>query len=129
MRHRINNYLEKHYKILMALGILNAIAIFIISSISFDNTGISAEKFSLLPFIYHFFAFFFLSFFILSGLRQKPEIRRRFFVLLFILIIYAISDEIHQLFTPGRFATATDVIINFFGIGVGSGVYWWIRNN
>jgi len=34
-------------------------------------------------------------------------------------ILYAISDEIHQYFVPGRFATLTDLIFDALGIIIG----------
>ena len=34
-------------------------------------------------------------------------------------ILYAISDEVHQYFVPGRFATLTDLIFDTLGIIIG----------
>ena len=34
-------------------------------------------------------------------------------------IMYAISDEVHQYFVPGRFATLTDLIFDTSGIIIG----------
>lgn len=42
---------------------------------------------------------------------------------LLICILYAISDEIHQVFVPGREAQVKDVIIDSGGAAVGIGVY------
>lgn len=38
-------------------------------------------------------------------------------------ILYAISDELHQLFVPGRGAQVKDVVIDSSGAVVGIGVY------
>jgi VanZ family protein len=38
-------------------------------------------------------------------------------------ILYAISDEVHQLFVPGRGAQVTDVLIDSAGAFVGIGMY------
>ena len=37
----------------------------------------------------------------------------------FIGLLYAISDEIHQAFIPGRTPFASDVVIDFLGVVVG----------
>ena len=37
----------------------------------------------------------------------------------FISLIYAISDEIHQLYVPGRVGAVTDVLIDFSGVLTG----------
>lgn len=38
-------------------------------------------------------------------------------------ILYAISDEVHQVFVPGRGAQVTDVLIDSFGAFIGIGMY------
>ena len=38
---------------------------------------------------------------------------------LFLCITYAISDEAHQLFVPGRGARLKDVLIDSFGAAIG----------
>lgn len=38
-------------------------------------------------------------------------------------VLYAISDEIHQLYVPGRSAQMTDVFIDSFGAGTGLLIY------
>ncbi len=39
------------------------------------------------------------------------------------VILYAVSDEVHQLFVPGRGGQLTDVIIDTAGAGAGLGIY------
>lgn len=40
--------------------------------------------------------------------------------------LYAVSDELHQLFTPGRTPAVGDVGIDVFGSALGAGVSaWW----
>jgi VanZ family protein len=48
---------------------------------------------------------------------------RGFIFSLVFCVLYAISDEVHQLFVPGRGAQVTDVMIDSFGAFVGIGVY------
>ena len=49
----------------------------------------------------------------------KLEEMNRFSYSLIIGVIYAISDEIHQCFTPGRGPLVTDVIIDTMGVLLG----------
>lgn len=43
-------------------------------------------------------------------------------------VLYSMSDEIHQVFVPGRRADGWDVVADTLGIVVGViSVYWWKR--
>lgn len=46
---------------------------------------------------------------------------------LFFSMLYAISDEIHQLYIPGRSGEVGDVIIDTFGAFVGIMMMWTIK--
>ena len=39
-------------------------------------------------------------------------------------VLYAISDEVHQAFVPGRHASPLDVAIDAVGVGIGV-LLWW----
>jgi len=41
--------------------------------------------------------------------------------------IYALSDEIHQSFVPGRDCSAGDLLADIVGISIGLSVYLWYR--
>ncbi len=41
-----------------------------------------------------------------------------------ICLMYAISDEIHQIFVPGRGAQISDVLLDSLGAGTGIIIYW-----
>jgi len=46
----------------------------------------------------------------------------------FLAVLYATSDEIHQRFTPGRTPAAADVGIDVLGSALGAGLRgWWGR--
>lgn len=45
---------------------------------------------------------------------------------LFICLLYAVSDEFHQLFVPGRTSLVSDVMIDFSGALVGLGIFYLI---
>lgn len=60
--------------------------------------------------------------FIMSGMRGHKA-----FIFSFIFcILYAVTDEIHQLFVPGRGTEATDVLIDGIGALIGIGIYKFI---
>lgn len=42
-------------------------------------------------------------------------------------VIYAVSDEIHQSFVPGRDCSAGDLIADIVGLAAGLSVYLWYR--
>lgn len=61
----------------------------------------------------HIIAYFFLGMLTLNVLRSyDTSIRRMIFLSIVIVSTYAISDEIHQLFVPGRSGEARDVFID-----------------
>ncbi|HLS36244.1 MAG TPA: VanZ family protein [Bacillota bacterium] len=72
----------------------------------------------------HFFAYFLLGVFILHAvlIDRSMTFRTALFVYLF-TILYAISDEVHQLFIPGRSGEVRDVIIDSFGSATGISLY------
>jgi hypothetical protein len=55
------------------------------------------------------------TFFLSLTLINKRITEKLVFLVLLISLIYAASDEFHQFFVPGRFATIKDVAIDFFG--------------
>ncbi|WP_353894477.1 VanZ family protein [Proteinivorax hydrogeniformans] len=72
----------------------------------------------------HFFVYFVLGILVVnafnvSGFSQAKSIYLSFAI----CVIYAISDEVHQLFVPGRSGEVTDVIIDSIGAGFGIGCF------
>lgn len=45
--------------------------------------------------------------------------KKAYLVAIMLSLIYAISDEVHQIFIPGRTATIRDVFIDMFGVALG----------
>ena len=73
----------------------------------------------------HFFSYLLLGVLVMNGLRSSGVSGYRIIVFaLGICILYAISDEVHQLFVPGRGGRVTDVIIDSAGAVVGIGIYF-----
>lgn len=72
----------------------------------------------------HFFAYLVLGILTFNGLKDSKITGGRGFILaLIICILYAISDEIHQLFIPGRSGQVMDVAIDGMGSLVGITLY------
>jgi VanZ family protein len=72
----------------------------------------------------HFFVYLALGVLVIDALRRSRVYRHRAMGLaLLICVLYAISDEVHQLFVPGRGAQIKDVLIDGAGASVGIGVY------
>lgn len=67
----------------------------------------------------HFAEFGILGLFVFAGLGIVKNIRlkpfKRFFIGLIICALYAVSDEVHQLFVSGRVFAFTDIFIDFSG--------------
>lgn len=72
----------------------------------------------------HFFAYLILGVLVSNALKNN-EIKgsKGIIIVLTICILYAISDEIHQLFIPGRAGQVRDVIIDSAGAVVGISGY------
>lgn len=61
----------------------------------------------------------------LNYLRQTlPDSRKAEVVCIVICLLFALSDEFHQMFVPGRFASVMDVLLDIVGI---LGAVWWYR--
>jgi VanZ family protein len=76
----------------------------------------------------HFFVYLFLGVFVINALRRSGVRGYRCVVFaLLICILYAASDELHQVFVTGRGAQVKDVIIDSAGACVGILVYLVIK--
>ena len=106
-------WFEKHYKLSSLITVFGAVAIFYMSSLTFEGVSYTTNINSIL---YHFFAFFFFaSFLYISSLKGK----KKYPILILALIIsllYAILDEFHQFFVPGRNSSIKDMLIDSLGI-------------
>ena len=77
----------------------------------------------------HFLIYFVLGMLVVRAFRVS-QIRNKTSILLAlgICILYAISDELHQLFVPGRGAQVKDVLIDSTGAFVGIILYSWLKD-
>lgn len=72
----------------------------------------------------HFFSYLVLGVLVLNSLTRSGSLGVKDVTFaLVICILYAISDEIHQLYVPGRRGELRDVIIDSLGSTVGIGMY------
>ena len=76
----------------------------------------------------HFFAYFVLGVLIISAFRKNGMSGYKSIILtMLICILYALSDEAHQMFVSGRGAEVKDVLIDSAGTSVGVGIYMLIE--
>lgn len=71
----------------------------------------------------HFFAYLILGVLVLNALTKSGYTRTSIGAMaLAICVLYAVSDEVHQLFVPGRSGQVKDVLIDSVGAMVGIGL-------
>ncbi|MBM3234243.1 VanZ family protein [Candidatus Pacearchaeota archaeon] len=95
------------------ITIILAVIIFYVSSLSMppsQETGIDLS----IP--YHILIFFYFSFFLfIASSSSKPKLKY-FILTLIIALLYAASDEFHQLFVLNRTCSFSDFLIDSLGI-------------
>jgi len=115
-------WFEKHNKISWVITVLIAAGIFYVSS--WTSEGIGKPMASWTTLAYHFFAFFFFAAFLLISLVQGKTGKKSFILIaFFIAVFYGITDEIHQMFVPGRHCAFFDFLINSSGIFIATLIY------
>ncbi len=77
----------------------------------------------------HFTLFFMLSLSVANSVFQlfSTEKLKLFIITSGFCLFYAITDEIHQMFVPGRAAMIKDVVIDLSGAMIGAGMFLLIR--
>lgn len=119
-------WLEKNRYAAIILTILIAIEIFYFSSIPGGRPGIGGGI--TISIIYHFLVFFLFNFFLLLSIIGNKKIKISYMVIaLIVSIIYAVLDEIHQIFIPFRESTIQDVLTNTTGIFVSMIIYFYYK--
>jgi VanZ family protein len=65
----------------------------------------------------------------LFGLSNGKTIHRRYWILAILFSgLYAVTDEFHQLFTPGRSSSPMDVLIDTIGAALGATIWMAIKS-
>lgn len=76
----------------------------------------------------HFVVFAVLGFLTCAALWScDASVKRAFLLAAVIGALYAVSDEVHQAFVPGRAGMIRDVILDTFGVVTGSGAMTLVR--
>lgn len=75
----------------------------------------------------HFFVYLILGILVLHALRRSEVTGyKSIMYAMIICVFYAITDEVHQLFIPGRSGEVRDVLIDSAGAGTGVALYMCI---
>lgn len=74
----------------------------------------------------HVSEFFILGILVIN-LVSKYNVKHIYFISFIISVLYASSDEFHQLFVPGRSGQVTDVLIDLIGVVLGLLLVFLIR--
>ena len=119
-------WFEKHNKLSLIITILIAGIIFYMSSLTF-KPGV-LRGFPWKPIAYHFYAFLFLAVFLLIAI-TKGKNKESIFLAINLAVLYAISDEVHQLFVPGRAFAFADILTDSAGILFATLIYILLRYN
>lgn len=120
-------FLENNQHYVLLLIILVAIQINFFSSI--PGLAIPGPSWPIIPTLYHFFIFCFLNFLILIYVIGKKKVKWTYIILSVIIsVIFAIVDELDQLFIPLRFASIKDVLIDSGGILLSVFIYRYIKS-
>ena len=85
--------------------------IFYFSSRTSENIMIASAKPS---FIYHMLEYFVLSFLLFRAFKGY-NVKNAFLLSILFSTFYGVTDEIHQLFVPGRAFEIKDLFIDFLG--------------
>ena len=73
----------------------------------------------------HFIEYLILALLVYRAIRLTSGLlpSRTFFLTLFVCMLYAVSDEWHQSFIPGRGPHVRDILIDTFGAGVSAWIF------
>lgn len=117
---------EENPKASLFVALLIAAAIFYISSLTFPPALVGGINIKAI--LYHVFAFFSLTSFLLFSL-VKGKKRDFIFITMLIALVYSLSDEFHQLFVIGRSCSFADVMLDFCGTLIASFIYVLLISN
>ena len=116
------SWLEKNRFVPLGITTFLFFVIFYVSSLSFSGSNIGGPS-SPLATIYHLSIFFLLAIFLfISCLERKWEFKK-IIPSIVLVVIYAILDEVHQYFVPGRFCSFGDFFVDFIGIAFAFLIY------
>jgi VanZ family protein len=112
-------WFERHSRISWGVTFIIAATMFYLSSRTFD--GVPGPP-GFLGYIYHFSSYFFLGAFLMLSV-VKGKYQKLALPCALAGIIFGVTDEIHQLFVPGRACDIHDLGLDSLGIGFAFLVY------
>ena len=78
----------------------------------------------------HLIEYFILGFLVINLIKDYKKINKKYIILaIFLVAIYACTDEFHQLFIMGRSASFIDVLIDTLGSSLGIMLYYGIYSH
>ena len=75
----------------------------------------------------HFIIYLVLGFVSYWALPRRWSVKKRMICVVSLCFAYAITDEIHQIFVPGRACQMRDVLIDTLGSCVGMGIGYFVK--
>jgi VanZ family protein len=113
--------LEKHNILSWLITIIIAAFIFYMSTINLKGPP---GGYGWKTIVYHFTVFLIFTFFLLISIIKGSFKNKKLIILAIIIaVLYAISDEVHQIFVPGRYFSIVDILTNFSGVFLASFIY------
>lgn len=113
-------WFEKHNKISWTITIIIAVIIFYMSALTFPPGSKAGTDINAV--IYHISIFFLFALFLSISL-SKGKSWNLIPMAIILAIFYAMSDEFHQMFVPGRHASINDLLLDSLGILIASTIY------
>lgn len=108
------DWFKKHLVFSRVMAVLTAIFIFYISSQSFEG-GLPGPEYK--SYVYHFGIFFIFFFFLYLSLNPKKSNSNILIIFgLMISLLYAATDEIHQIFVINRSCSYIDFMTDSVGV-------------
>lgn len=98
----------------------NSLSVTLVNLCGFLGLDVTSSNFDIIHTLIrklgHISEFFFLAFCLYNALICDFTFKKSVFLAFIISFLYAISDEFHQLFIPGRCGNITDVMIDSLGM-------------
>ena len=121
------SWLERHRYLTLTLTVLIAIEIFWFSSLPGIMPLLEEGFVFKWSYVYHFTIFFLLNFFLIVSWSNNVKSRYVRNAIIF-SVLYAIIDEVHQIFVSLRTPSIGDIFIDSAGIFLSTIVYMKVKN-
>ncbi len=115
------NWLERNTKFSWTITFLLAITIFYVSTLTGGKIGGKGSTINATA--YHILIFFLFSLFLFISL-IKGKYKELISLGIILSFAYALTDELHQYFVPGRSSSFSDVGLDFIGVIFASIIYF-----